>query len=158
MLYYHQKIDLSKLEGIKNVQVQTHRQRAAALCLCTSTTVPPHLSMCIFWSAGIDERSHLHIECARGWWHGRWLHVLRVDTGPHHTVCCVEAAAAAQVGDFFGGVIGVGGGVLEEMQDAVDPPLVFSPFPKMFLTGYLEVSPTCICTNQQSSTHTAEFL
>ena len=50
--------------------------------------------------------------------------VVRADTGPHHTVCCVEAAVAAQVGDFFGGVIGVGGGVLEEMQDAVDPPLV----------------------------------
>jgi len=50
--------------------------------------------------------------------------VVRVDTGPHHTVCCVEAAAAAQVGEFFGGVIGVGEGVLEEMQDAVGPPLV----------------------------------
>jgi hypothetical protein len=36
--------------------------------------------------------------------------VVRADTAPHHTVCFVGAAAAAQMGDFFGGVIGVGGG------------------------------------------------
>jgi hypothetical protein len=52
--------------------------------------------------------------------------VVRVDTGPHRAVCCVEAAAAAQVCDFFGGVVGVGGGVLEEMQDTVYPPLLLS--------------------------------
>jgi len=52
----------------------SHSKAASSgTCLCTSTAIPPHLSICIFRSAGTVERSHLHIDFARGWWHGWWL-------------------------------------------------------------------------------------
>jgi hypothetical protein len=56
--------------------------------------------------------------------------------------CCIEATAVASVGDFFGGVIGVVGGVFEEKcMKRCTRHLFFSPLPQIFLTGYPAVFP-----------------